>query len=46
LRLSELFRVTPEFWMNLQAGWDLWHARRQRQARGEAGSIRPIAARA
>jgi addiction module HigA family antidote len=46
LRLSELFKVSPEFWMNLQAGWDLWHARRQRKERGEAGSIRPIAARA
>ena len=22
LRLSELFRVSPGFWMNLQAGWD------------------------
>jgi addiction module HigA family antidote len=46
LRLSELFKVSPEFWMNLQAGWDLWHARSRRKARGEAGSIRPIAARA
>jgi antitoxin HigA-1 len=46
LRLSELFKVSPEFWMNLQAGWDLWHAQRRRKARGEAGSIRPIAARA
>jgi len=46
LRLSELFKVSPEFWMNLQAGWDLWHARRQRKARGETGSIRSIATRA
>jgi antitoxin HigA-1 len=46
LRLSELFKVSPEFWMNLQAGWDLWHARRQLKERGEEGSIRPIAARA
>ena len=43
LRLSELFKVSPEFWMNLQAGWDLWHAQRARRARGEAGSIKPIA---
>ena len=43
LRLSELFKVSPEFWMNLQAGWDLWHAHRARKARGEAGSIKPIA---
>ena len=46
LRLSELFTMSPEFWMNLQAAWDLWHARRHRKACGEAGSIRPIAARA
>jgi len=43
LRLSELFTVSPEFWMNLQAGWDLWHAQRDRKSSGEAGSIKPIA---
>ncbi len=46
LRLAELFAVSPEFWMNLQNGWDLWHAMRQRKARGEAGTIRPIVAKA
>ncbi len=43
LRLAELFPgVTPQFWMGLQADWDLWHAQRQRKARGEA-RVRPIA---
>lgn len=26
LRLGKLFRMSPEFWMALQADWDLWHA--------------------
>lgn len=43
LRLSELFRNSPQFWMGLQTDWDLWHARKRRQARGEVRSIRPIA---
>jgi len=43
LRLSELFQVSAEFWMNLQAAWDLWHAQDARKASGEAGSIKPIA---
>jgi len=42
LRLSELFQVSPEFWMNLQARWDLWHAQDARKASGEAGSIKPL----
>lgn len=25
LRLARLFRVSPEFWMSLQADWNLWH---------------------
>jgi antitoxin HigA-1 len=43
LRLAELFKVSPEFWMGLQADWDLWHALQRRKKLGEAGSIRPIA---
>ena len=27
LRLAALFKMSPEFWMNLQASWDLHHAR-------------------
>jgi addiction module HigA family antidote len=43
LRLAELFKVSPAFWMGLQASWDLWHAVQRRKERGETGSIRPIA---
>lgn len=28
LRLSRLFGTTPEFWLNGQLAWDLWHALR------------------
>ncbi|MBI1768590.1 MAG: HigA family addiction module antidote protein [Bacteroidetes bacterium] len=28
LRLSEAFNTTPELWLNLQANYDLWKARR------------------
>jgi len=28
LRLSKLFGTTPEFWLNGQRNWDLWHALR------------------
>lgn len=28
IRLSELLNTTPEFWLNLQTSWDLWHAYR------------------
>ena len=26
IRLGRLLRMSPEFWMALQADWDLWHA--------------------
>ena len=26
LRLAQLFKMSPEFWMGLQTDWDLWHA--------------------
>jgi addiction module HigA family antidote len=26
LRLARLFGTTPEFWLNGQLNWDLWHA--------------------
>ena len=29
LRLARLLHTTPEFWMNLQAQWDLFHAQRE-----------------
>ena len=28
LRLAKFFGTTPEFWMNGQACWDMWHAMR------------------
>ena len=30
LRLSDLTGTSPEFWLNLQARYDLWRARRER----------------
>ena len=27
LRLADELKTTPEFWLNLQMNWDLWHAR-------------------
>ena len=41
LLLSALTTTTPEFWMNLQATWDLWHALRARG--GKAPKVRAIA---
>ena len=29
LRLGTLFATTAEFWMGLQADWELWHAQRE-----------------
>ncbi len=26
LRLARVLGTTPEFWLNLQQSWDLWHA--------------------
>ena len=28
LAFSEAFCMEPEFWLNLQRDWDLWHAKR------------------
>ena len=33
LRLAKLFGTTPEFWLNGQRNWDLWHAMRGPEAR-------------
>ena len=33
LRLSKLFGTTPEFWLNGQLAWDLWHALRTPEAK-------------
>src|SRR5688500_12038241 len=32
LRLSRVLGTSPDFWLNLQQGWDLWHAMRSRAA--------------
>ena len=29
LRLSKAFRTTPEFWLDLQQQYDLWHTRQR-----------------
>ena len=39
LRLARFFNMTPEFWLNLQLNWDLYHAA-QKEAR-QLGRIRP-----
>lgn len=33
LRLAQLFGTTPEFWLNGQRNWDLWHAMRAPEAK-------------
>lgn len=33
LRLAKLFGTSPEFWLNGQRNWDLWHAMRAPEAR-------------
>ena len=43
LRLARYFRTTPEFWVNLQAAYDLQVARETAQDRIEA-EVRPRAA--
>ena len=34
LRLAELLKTSPEFWMNLQVAWDLYHAKQAVAAAG------------
>ena len=41
LRLGQLFGTTPEFWLNGQRNWDLWHAMRSPEA-ARISQIRPI----
>lgn len=38
LLLAKVFDTSPEFWMNLQTAYDLWHAR---EAMAKVGQIRP-----
>jgi len=43
LRLERLFGASVEFWLNLQRGWDLWHALHSDTAK-ELDRIQPISA--
>ncbi len=43
LRLAKLFGTTPEFWLNGQRNWDLWHAMRSPAAE-EIDEIEPVSA--
>ena len=36
LRLSRLLGTSPEFWLNLQMTFDLWHAHQAERRRGAA----------
>jgi addiction module HigA family antidote len=29
LSLAEAFKMEPEFWLNLQRDWDLWHSKKR-----------------
>jgi addiction module HigA family antidote len=40
LRLARLLGTTPDFWLNLQLAWDLYHAREE--AAKDIGRIRPL----
>jgi antitoxin HigA-1 len=44
LRLAKFFGMSPDFWMNLQLGWDLYQA--QQSERDELKNIRPHAVEA
>jgi antitoxin HigA-1 len=43
LRLSRLFATTPEFWLNGQRNWDLWHAHHS-DAAEDLNTIEPVSA--
>lgn len=41
LLLARLFGTTPEYWMNMQAGYDLWEARHGKSAE-KIERVRPL----
>ena len=42
LRLAKFFGMTPDFWMNMQQRWDLYHARAaEASALGKIQKVRP-----
>lgn len=36
LALADAFKIEPQFWLNLQQNWDLWHAMKEHK------NIKPI----
>lgn len=36
LSIAEAFKMEPEFWLNLQRDWDLWHSRKKHH------SVKPL----
>ena len=43
LRLAKFFGMTPDFWMNLQLRWDLYHAQQDEQPILDHIATRPLA---
>lgn len=41
LRLARVLGVSADFWLGLQQDWDLWHARRSRNAEA-IGRLEPL----
>ena len=41
LRLARVTGTSPDFWLNLQQSWDLWHAMRAEGAR-EIARLEPL----
>ena len=41
LRLAQVLGVSAEFWLGLQADWDLWHAMRSESA-AEIAKLEPV----
>lgn len=44
LRLGRLFDQTPDFWLNLQLAYDLWHALHGELAKTVEREVQPIRA--
>lgn len=42
LRLAKFFNTSPDFWLNLQLRWDLYHTQRDEQT--DLNAIQPYAA--
>ena len=42
VRLAKLFDMSPEFWMNLQTAWDLWHIERAAREKRALEKIEPL----